>query len=135
MMTMEQFICPITAEPVVRGGLTSIGQLYEYSEIVRWLEDHDTDPMTNMILRNKTILEIDMSKNIDEINKIIFDVRNKKVPVESSTHEIRREMDYYSYISSYAYIGHADPYIFQYAFSLNPSQHQPSGSVNLSRLS
>jgi hypothetical protein len=77
---MDKFLCPITNEPIIKGGMTSVGQLYEFDAIKHWLQNHNTDPMTNIIMIDKTITEIDVvSKNIDEINKIILDIRNGRV--------------------------------------------------------
>jgi hypothetical protein len=76
---MEEFICPITNDPIIKGGLTSIGQLYEYDYIMRWLETKDTDPVTNVILLDKRIRLIDMTIGIEAVNKIIFNTRNKKL--------------------------------------------------------
>ena len=40
---------------LIKIGLTCIGSIYEYNLIVQWLKDHDTDPMTNLILPTKFV--------------------------------------------------------------------------------
>ena len=48
------FICPISQDimrdPVM---LFETGTTYERIEIIKWLSNHDTDPLTNEILKNK----------------------------------------------------------------------------------
>jgi hypothetical protein len=47
---MDDHICPITLEPIAVYGITCVGSLYEYDAISDWLQDHDTDPVTNLLL-------------------------------------------------------------------------------------
>ncbi|CAF0973775.1 unnamed protein product, partial [Didymodactylos carnosus] len=53
----EDYICPITGEimklPVI---LVEDGVSYERSAIEAWLAHHNTSPMTNMILKDKTFV-------------------------------------------------------------------------------
>lgn len=50
-------ICPITLEEIQEPGITLIGSIYEYDAIHKWLTNHNTDPITNIILPSKTILK------------------------------------------------------------------------------
>ena len=54
----EELVCPLTHElmvdPVM---LVGSGQTYERAPLERWLATHDTDPMTNVLLTDKTVRE------------------------------------------------------------------------------
>ncbi|KDD73213.1 hypothetical protein H632_c2421p0 [Helicosporidium sp. ATCC 50920] len=45
--------CPITGDLYCDPVLTENGQVYERAAIVRHLESHDTDPLTNTVLKSK----------------------------------------------------------------------------------
>ena len=51
------FICPISQDimedPVI---LIETGATYERKEILKWLSNHHTDPLTNEVLKNKSII-------------------------------------------------------------------------------
>jgi len=42
----EELLCPITAELMLDPVFTADGQTYERGAIERWLEEHDTSPLT-----------------------------------------------------------------------------------------
>ena len=54
----EELVCPFTLElmvdPVM---LVGSGWTYERAPLERWLATHDTDPMTNVLLTDKTVRE------------------------------------------------------------------------------
>lgn len=56
-ITPTAFICPISqdimTDPVI---LIETGATYERREILKWLSNHNTDPLTNEVLKNKTII-------------------------------------------------------------------------------
>ena len=52
-------VCPITCCEIIRVGITCYGNVYEYSAIKKWFEDHDTDPLTNEHITSKFIIDFD----------------------------------------------------------------------------
>jgi len=48
----EELLCPITAELMLDPVFTSDGQTYERGAIERWLEEHDTSPLTGETLEH-----------------------------------------------------------------------------------
>ncbi len=70
----KQLVCPITLEEIKEGGMTCFGNIYEYTEILKWVATHDTDPLTNQYLPNKFIRKVDIHKG--DIQKVIKDARN-----------------------------------------------------------
>ena len=52
----EEHYCSITREVMVDPVMTSDGQVYERVQIERWLQEHDTSPLTNAKLENAEIL-------------------------------------------------------------------------------
>lgn len=49
------FLCPITRELMHSPVMCSDGHTYERVAIVRWLADHDTSPLTNVVLPTKVL--------------------------------------------------------------------------------
>ena len=60
-------ICPITQQPIIRAGITSIGNAYEYDAIKKWLETKKTDPVTNLDLESKFVIDFGYNKSSEEI--------------------------------------------------------------------
>jgi len=50
----HSFYCPITSEVMVDPVICDDGHTYERSAITQWLTNHDTSPITNLPLANKT---------------------------------------------------------------------------------
>lgn len=55
---MSRPACPISCDPIVHGGMTVVGSVYEYDSIVYWLQTHCTDPTTNLILPSKFVVRV-----------------------------------------------------------------------------
>lgn len=51
----EEFLDPITHEVMEKPVITAHGNTYEHSSIAKWLEGHDTDPLTNVVLPHKDL--------------------------------------------------------------------------------
>lgn len=53
-----EFICPITCELMIDPVITRSGQTYERKAIEHWLcnQGHDTDPLSNVILKDKSLV-------------------------------------------------------------------------------
>lgn len=51
----EELVCPLTHELMVDPVMTDDGQTYERAPLERWLASHDTDPLTGMHLKDKTL--------------------------------------------------------------------------------
>jgi len=54
----NNLICPITQEQIKIGGMIITGHIFEHSAIMEWLADHNTNPMTNNKIYDKTVIEI-----------------------------------------------------------------------------
>lgn len=66
MTTADQLICPISLAEIKFAGITVNGSIYEYQEIVDWLKNNNTDPMTNLVLPTKNIEKYDLSISTKE---------------------------------------------------------------------
>lgn len=53
---MEKPLCPITQEEMADPVVAADGHSYEREAIEEWLKKHDTSPVTNLKLRNKTLI-------------------------------------------------------------------------------
>ena len=53
----EWGICPITGTYMEHPVITKYGHYYEKSAILNWLENHDTDPMTNQKLTKEMLFD------------------------------------------------------------------------------
>ena len=53
----EWGICPITGNYMEHPVITKYGHYYEKSAILNWLENHDTDPMTNQKLTKEMLFD------------------------------------------------------------------------------
>ncbi|GBG79962.1 hypothetical protein CBR_g30224 [Chara braunii] len=52
----QQYVCPITADVMDEPVLAADGHTYERTAITAWLETHQTSPMTNLALENKSLI-------------------------------------------------------------------------------
>jgi hypothetical protein len=52
----EEWLDPITQELMVEPMTTTAGNTYEGAAITAWLREHDTDPLTNTVLRDKRLI-------------------------------------------------------------------------------
>jgi ankyrin repeat protein len=52
----DDYLCPITREIMLNPVSTCDGQTYEKEAIEQWLENHNTSPLTNAVLANKTLI-------------------------------------------------------------------------------
>ncbi|CAF3287350.1 unnamed protein product [Rotaria socialis] len=71
MNTPKDYLCPITLEimdlPVI---LIEDGRSYEKRELQRWLQNHNTSPTTNKVLKNKDfIINISLKNAIEEFRE------------------------------------------------------------------
>ena len=55
-MQEEKFLCPITREPMKEPVFTCDGHTYEKSAIANWLINHNTSPITGLVLANKNLV-------------------------------------------------------------------------------
>eukprot|EP01051_Picozoa_sp_SAG22_P019246 SAG22_NODE_3494_length_1682_cov_2.278585_3_plen_196_part_00 len=51
----HEYMCPISQELMGDPVMTSSGQCYERAEIAKWLEKHQTDPLSNARLEDKKL--------------------------------------------------------------------------------
>ena len=63
-MPPPEYCCPISAALMQDPVVTQTGQTYERSTISRWLEDHDTDPITNTRLASKQLIPVVVLRNL-----------------------------------------------------------------------
>jgi len=52
----SEFVCPISHEIMLDPVITNDGKIYERKAIEKWLETHNTSPITNLVLQNKTLV-------------------------------------------------------------------------------
>ena len=74
----KDYLCPITLQlmevPVL---LVEDGRSYEKRELERWLQDHDTSPNTNNVLKSKnSVVNISLRNAIDEFREKQFKAQN-----------------------------------------------------------
>jgi ankyrin repeat protein len=72
--TYPDFLCPITHEVMKDPVILSDGHTYEKEAILKWLEGHDTSPLTNEILPSLEIIPNIVLKNV--IEKSIGELKN-----------------------------------------------------------
>ncbi len=60
----EHFYCPITQTMMGDPVITLFGKTYERKEIAEWLENHDTDPLTNEHLPSKVLIPNDLVRGM-----------------------------------------------------------------------
>ena len=65
----EIVMCPISHELMVDPVLAADGKTYERTEIERWLENHDTSPVTNLRLQHQILIENHGAKQ--QIEKLV----------------------------------------------------------------
>jgi hypothetical protein len=70
----EKIICPITLEKIKCVGMTCHGSLYEFEAITSWLQNNETDPLTNLFCPTKYIRKID-SSDPAELSKLVIEAR------------------------------------------------------------
>ena len=70
-MDTNKLVCPISLEEIQVAGITCVGSIYDYDQITKWLEDHDTDPLTNLHLVTKMVVrqEADIVQKAKEIKE------------------------------------------------------------------
>jgi hypothetical protein len=54
----HKYICPISKEIIHDPVVISSGHIYDRLSITEWFKDHDTDPVTNTIIVNKTMTPV-----------------------------------------------------------------------------
>ncbi len=52
---LQKYKCGISHEIMSEPVSTECGQIYDRKNIEKWLIDHDTDPLTNTILKHKNV--------------------------------------------------------------------------------
>jgi hypothetical protein len=66
----DEFLCPITLEIMTDPVVIASGNTFERDVISEWLENHDTDPITNAELENKKLIpNIALKKQITDYNE------------------------------------------------------------------
>ena len=51
----EELLCPLTHELLIDPVMTEDGHTYERAVLERWLSSHDTDPLTGVVMRDRTL--------------------------------------------------------------------------------
>ena len=62
--------CPITLEPIKQIGITVGGNVYEYDAIKKWLNNHNTDPISNELLPSNFVINFGLAKDCNKDNLI-----------------------------------------------------------------
>ena len=80
MVYLLKMICPITRLPIRRVGITCIGNAYEYDAIKKWFETKKTDPVTNLDLESKFVIDFGYNKSAEEVyQKCNYVLKNAKL--------------------------------------------------------
>ena len=66
MATPSGFICPITHDIMTDPVMCTDGHSYERSAILRWLQSHNTSPMTNCVINPGFTPNISLRNSIQE---------------------------------------------------------------------
>jgi hypothetical protein len=64
---LDEFKCPIIQEPPVDPVVAEDGNLYECKSIKKWLETHNTSPMTNQPMGKKLVRVLQVRNTIESI--------------------------------------------------------------------
>lgn len=76
LLTEEQYdscFCPITQSLMVDPVDTCDGQTYEREAIEKWLEDHDTSPLTNLALESKVLTpNISVHNQLQHVADVVY---------------------------------------------------------------
>ena len=99
----ELFRCPISHEIMNDPVTTSDGFTYERNNIVKWFINHDTSPMTNVLLSNKNLMPNISLKQIIECYKESKSVDNISTSVDNISNEpVKFNINQISYDGMYA---------------------------------
>lgn len=63
------FECPITKVQIVNFTMTCVGSVYEKSAIQKWLQEHPTDPLTNLVLPTQLLFDVEPPFTLENIQK------------------------------------------------------------------
>ncbi len=68
----KNYLCPITMELMYDPVMNESGNTYERVNILKWIKDKDTDPVTNVKLKNKDLISNNILKSIinEELDKL-----------------------------------------------------------------
>jgi hypothetical protein len=93
----------------------------------------DSDVLDNKIFDggNQKLRYMGLSK----INNKYDTFKTGKIQINGHDRMVEKNADYFRLVQNYKYMaGCSEKYIYTYSFALNPSEHQPSGTCNFSRI-
>ncbi|BCS82520.1 hypothetical protein QLL95_gp0031 [Cotonvirus japonicus] len=90
-------VCSITLEPIIQGGMTCYGSVYEYDAIIEWFKNNDTDPLTNLECPSKFVVKVDvLSKYLDEKIKDMRKTTELVFPITKTWTSVKNKyLEYY----------------------------------------
>lgn len=89
----NKYICPITQMPIVNGGMTCSGHIFEYDAIIKWLKTSNINPSTGMPLGSTFVRKFDINDNSEIIEKLIDDAKKSYsawCPLEKSWNDLEK---------------------------------------------
>ena len=84
----EELICHITFEPITKIGITCYGHIYEYSEIRKWVSNHDTDPISGRFLFTKKITTVPLTTDRKKLKEWQKKIRDNQTILANYPHEL-----------------------------------------------
>ena len=78
-----ELTCPITLQLINEAGITCVGSIYEYNVIKKWLENHTSDPLTNLPLYTLFVVKFSVD-NVDALKDKANDIRHNTQLVDNS---------------------------------------------------
>lgn len=84
---LEHLICPITQMPVIEGVRTPDGQLYEKSQIERWVKLHGTNPKTRESITVDD-LKVDENASLEAAKAFVKFLQDRRKETEECAPEL-----------------------------------------------
>jgi len=96
----DDYLCPITLELMRIPVTLSDGHTYEKKAIKKWLQKHDTSPLTGLLLLNKKLVhDIELKKKIEsfvssvQVNKVQAGIKSAQLMMQDGSDSYDEDMD------------------------------------------
>jgi hypothetical protein len=110
-------------------------------KVLHWVIQDST------FLQNQSVVAVNDNKQFDsgnqklryqslsKINNKFDSFKTGKIQINGHDRMVEKNSDYFRLVQNYKHMnGNSNKYIYTYSFALNPSEHQPSGTCNFSRI-
>jgi len=96
----DDYLCPITLELMRIPVVLSDGHIYEKKAIKKWLQKHDTSPLTGLLLPNKKIVpDLELKKKIEsfvsgvQASKVHAGIKSAQLMMQDGCDTYEEELD------------------------------------------